>query len=320
MATRFTCQPEALPRRPPAAVSPFRRIVFATDFSLTGDNALRAAAAYTRLFDADLHLMHALPEMTQHTMVSSSYSDFHTTVLPANDLGIQDQHRSEACAALELLRADPALAGLRVTAEVVELPLSAGIAAGVKRLNADLVVIGTHARHGIDRVWAGSIAEAVLRHSQCPVLTIGPAALVPARIGSVLLASRLGPGAQSPARYAAAIARERQADLALVHVVHGKAPPGQMSEYAAIEARLAKLLPDDGVPWRHLQFRINFGNPAREILRAAEELNPDLLVVGVGESLASARWPALTTHLPWTVLPHILAVITCPMLAVRSHA
>ncbi len=99
----------------------------------------------------------------------------------------------------------------------------------------------------------------------------------------------------------------------------GDAPPGTTTDYPALEARLAALLPDDNVPWRHLQFRINFGNPEQEILRAALDLKPDLLVVGVGESAASALWPHLTTHLTTAVLPHLLPSITCPVLAVRSR-
>lgn len=37
---------------------------------------------------------------------------------------------------------------------------------------ADLVVIGTHGRTGIDRILVGSVAEAVLRHVTCPVLVV----------------------------------------------------------------------------------------------------------------------------------------------------
>jgi nucleotide-binding universal stress UspA family protein len=37
---------------------------------------------------------------------------------------------------------------------------------------ADLVVIGSHGRGGVDRVLLGSVAEGVARHAPCPVLIV----------------------------------------------------------------------------------------------------------------------------------------------------
>ena len=37
---------------------------------------------------------------------------------------------------------------------------------------ADLIVLGTHGRSGVSRAFLGSTAEAVLRHSQIPVLVV----------------------------------------------------------------------------------------------------------------------------------------------------
>jgi nucleotide-binding universal stress UspA family protein len=38
-----------------------------------------------------------------------------------------------------------------------------------KEWPADVIVVGSHGRHGIPRVLLGSVAEAVMRHSECPV-------------------------------------------------------------------------------------------------------------------------------------------------------
>jgi nucleotide-binding universal stress UspA family protein len=37
---------------------------------------------------------------------------------------------------------------------------------------ADLIVIGSHGRHGIQRALLGSVAEEVMRHAPCPVLVV----------------------------------------------------------------------------------------------------------------------------------------------------
>jgi nucleotide-binding universal stress UspA family protein len=47
-----------------------------------------------------------------------------------------------------------------------------GIIECSKEFNADLIVIGTHNRSGLDRFLMGSIAEHVVRHSEIPVLVV----------------------------------------------------------------------------------------------------------------------------------------------------
>ena len=55
----------------------------------------------------------------------------------------------------------------------------------------DLIVMGTHGRLGLDRLWMGSVAEGVVRLSPAPVLTVRRE---PAPLRSVL-------GAEAPASY-----------------------------------------------------------------------------------------------------------------------
>lgn len=48
------------------------------------------------------------------------------------------------------------------------------IVAVAENYQADLIVMGTHGRSGLSRWLMGSVAEYVLRHAPCPVLTIKP--------------------------------------------------------------------------------------------------------------------------------------------------
>jgi nucleotide-binding universal stress UspA family protein len=47
-----------------------------------------------------------------------------------------------------------------------------GIISCSKEFGADMIVIGTHSRTGIDRLLMGSVAEHVVRHSEVPVLVV----------------------------------------------------------------------------------------------------------------------------------------------------
>jgi nucleotide-binding universal stress UspA family protein len=47
-----------------------------------------------------------------------------------------------------------------------------GIIECSKEFKADMIVIGTHSRTGLDRFFMGSVAEQVVRHSPIPVLVV----------------------------------------------------------------------------------------------------------------------------------------------------
>ena len=43
-----------------------------------------------------------------------------------------------------------------------------------KEINADMIIMATHGRTGFQNILIGSVAEKVVRHAVCPVLTIKP--------------------------------------------------------------------------------------------------------------------------------------------------
>ncbi|OAI53569.1 hypothetical protein AYO44_04030 [Planctomycetaceae bacterium SCGC AG-212-F19] len=60
---------------------------------------------------------------------------------------------------------------------IVDHRLEEGVPAHViarvaEETNCDLIVMGTHGRSGLSRLLMGSVAEQVVRHAPCPVLTI----------------------------------------------------------------------------------------------------------------------------------------------------
>jgi nucleotide-binding universal stress UspA family protein len=66
--------------------------------------------------------------------------------------------------------------GLTGEIEVTIGPPSDAIVKVAEEKGADLVVIGTSGRSGIDRLLLGSVAKAVIRHAPCSVLVARPAA------------------------------------------------------------------------------------------------------------------------------------------------
>jgi nucleotide-binding universal stress UspA family protein len=132
-----------------------RALVFPTDFSDCSRHAGQRAAEVARHFGARLHVIHVDAAVGPPTPASR---------LPA------------AAAALG--------SGLDVTtATTVGVPAHA-ICAYAQRIGADLIVMGTHGRTGVSRAVLGSVAEAVVRHSRCPVMTIPAQAATPINVGT----------------------------------------------------------------------------------------------------------------------------------------
>jgi len=63
--------------------------------------------------------------------------------------------------------------GVAATSEVVVAQFTGeAILEVARRLNANLIVVGAHGRGGLRRVALGSVAEYVVRHAACPVVTV----------------------------------------------------------------------------------------------------------------------------------------------------
>ena len=72
----------------------------------------------------------------------------------------------------ELARTSAALSGARVH-ELVETGDAADtICQTAKRLGVDVIVVGSHGRTGLGRLFLGSVSEQVVRHAPCPVLVV----------------------------------------------------------------------------------------------------------------------------------------------------
>ena len=62
------------------------------------------------------------------------------------------------------------------TEVVLEASTGQAILEVASRIKADLIVTGTHGRRGFSRLMLGSVAEHVVRHAACPVVTVRSAA------------------------------------------------------------------------------------------------------------------------------------------------
>ncbi len=143
----------------------YKKILFATDFSPASEAALKYATALARDSGATLVIAHVeelpLPYvggelyMAQPDYPNPEIKRMLEAIVPA-DSSVHYEHRLVLGVASE---------------DIVRI---------ANEESADLIVIGTHGRSGLKRVLMGSVAEAVMRHASCPVLTLKEANKAPA--------------------------------------------------------------------------------------------------------------------------------------------
>lgn len=196
--------------------------------------------------------------------------------------------------------------------------------------NCDLIVVGTHGRTGLGRLLTGSVAEAILRRAECPVLAFrsdGPPTEAdqppaPAReVRTIVHATDFSEGSALALRVARALARDQGARLFVVHVVSVIAvphldEPALVEDPAACLARLDELCRSlDGEDLKHpVSSRLRLGHAPDEIVRVAEKSGCDLLVLGThGRS-------ALGRLLMGSVAEQVLRRAPCPVLMVRDQS
>jgi nucleotide-binding universal stress UspA family protein len=64
--------------------------------------------------------------------------------------------------------------GMEVEPLVVSGEIAEKICEVAKDRGADLIIMGTHGRRGLERALFGSVAEKVVKTALCPVLTVNP--------------------------------------------------------------------------------------------------------------------------------------------------
>jgi nucleotide-binding universal stress UspA family protein len=140
----------------------FHHILLATDFSGASERAHELAASLGRALRARLTVLHVYEsaDATSPAMAVARERSWPGAI----------RARAEIDRTVDRLRAG----GLKVDGALRFGILPERIVEAALEIGADLIVTGTRGRKGLARVWYGSVAEAVLRHSPIPVLAAVP--------------------------------------------------------------------------------------------------------------------------------------------------
>lgn len=143
-----------------------KKILFPTDFSETSEYAMKYAIEFAQSFDAELEIVHILFDESQLVSSYMLHGSFRNLSYDL-EAGAKEQLK-------DFLNKYPELSEINFTTKLLKGSPFLEIIEEARSTKADIIVIGTHGRSGIEHMLFGSTAENVIRKAPCPVFTVMP--------------------------------------------------------------------------------------------------------------------------------------------------
>jgi nucleotide-binding universal stress UspA family protein len=236
---------------------PPRTILVPTDLGPASKSALQYARFFHERFGTAVSVLHA-----EHVELPPYFS--------SAQLGdLKRELKKMAKNAKDYVRKESeSVLGFAPVVDIVEsAPLDA-ILERSKSGEFELIIMGMNGHSMVERLWMGSVTERVLRKSNIPVLAVhkGPSK---ASIKQILCPMNPSESGKQACEYAVMISKEMNAELTVLHVVEKGDEP------------LNCPLVDEQIKKTCRVKEINLhGNAAKTIAETANDLKPDLLILG----------------------------------------
>jgi nucleotide-binding universal stress UspA family protein len=241
----------------------FQRVVCAVDLSDQSAPVLRRALALVQLHGGELFVVHVTHERLEST---------------------ESAKRSVTGAFFAMRRLADAEPYHTVPVRWIMAYGSPAIelARFIRRTNADLAVVGG-ALPRLSTGVVGTVAHAILRTTGCPVLVV-PRTLAdeasPTPYREILCGVSSGLST-STLRYALSFAQEYESRLTILNVEQrNEANAAEDGGITSDVDGLRAAIPDHARAWSVIDQRLESGEPAEELVKAARELATDLVIVG----------------------------------------
>lgn len=266
---------------------PPREVLVPMDWSDLSTAALSYAGVFHERFGSRITVLHA----------ESLEAPPYFTREQRDELLAQAKAAREA--ALEHLAQEAeSILGFRPSTRIVEGPASRAILAAAEGIPADLILMGSRGRGGVEGLFMGSVAERTVRQSKVPVLVVGA---VTGTMGfrRVLCPVDSGPVSRKALAYAAAVAESFDSDLTILHAREDAATEDGCPEVTDELRRRCRV-----------EEVVRRGDPAENIVRAAHMDDHDLVVMGV--EWKSSLWGELVS----STTDRVMRIVRKPLLVV----
>lgn len=276
----------------------FRKILCPVDFSSISDLALQYAGPWAKAFGSQIEVFHA------------EWVDYprYFTEATMESLGAEREGQLESVR--ESLREKARTffgPGIDWKVRVSEGHAIEAIRKRVGEENPDLIVLGSHGRSGMARLFLGSVTENVLHDIHCPALVVPKSEKGPGKsVQRIMCPVDFTDLSRECLGVASIVAERFGAHMQVFHSVEGKEKPGSKS----VE-RLASWAEENLKCQCEVSSFVSQGNAAEQIVRTARNESVDLIV------LAVRHRPFLEYSTIGTTTERVLRHSPCPVLTVQ---
>ena len=149
-----------------------KKILIAIDYNPTAQGVAETGYSLAKSMNAEVTLLHVVADYTYYSSLDYSpimgFDSFSNLgVLQTNTVVELQNAAQDYLGKIKQFLKDDAIKTMIKDGDTGDAILEA-----VKELNADIIVMGTHSRRGLEKILMGSVAEKVLRHSVVPLFII----------------------------------------------------------------------------------------------------------------------------------------------------
>jgi nucleotide-binding universal stress UspA family protein len=296
-----------------------KKILFPTDFSETANHALSYALYFSRLYDAELHMLHVIllheenPHKPGHHFpdVEDLHDRLKKLATQRMNSDIKD-HKGEDVKIFQVQEKS-----ISAASQILEY---------TEKHDIDLIVTGTHGRQGLKHLLLGSVVDEVIRTAVCPVMTVRqlPERDEERKIQHILVPVDFSSYSETALTCARALAGRCGAALHLLHIIEETILPAfyiagrpsmtgllhDIKKQARSEMiQLFSNTPGANVP---VNYHVIQGLAGKDIAAYAEEISADLIVI------ATHGLTGIEHLLLGSVTERVVRMAKCPVFTVKS--
>jgi nucleotide-binding universal stress UspA family protein len=296
-----------------------KRILFPTDFSRCADQALEHAVFLAEKYDAEIHVLHAVTLFNdQPEVVNDEFDETEKMIKKLEDIAelqlnkVSDAHEDDD---IKIIKVQTR--GISAAPAILDYAAENSI---------DLIVMGTHGRRGLGHFFLGSVAEEIVRVSECPVFTIREAETPtpPKSKEKILVPVDFSEHSQNALVNAKEIAKSYEAKIHLLHIIEETIHPayslsGKSSIFDIVpnikedcEKRLKKMISEKIGDEVKTEIHIVSGQAANEIINFAKNNSMDLIVI------ATHGLTGLEHLLLGSTTEKVVRMASCPVFTIKS--